>query len=89
MSSNHFDHLAFTVSVIGYDDIDFARSAAVPLTSISQPAFELGYAAAELLISECEYPERHVHQRIEFQPNLVVRESTGPASEQLSHLKIS
>ncbi|MEI6216907.1 MAG: substrate-binding domain-containing protein [Actinomycetes bacterium] len=77
------------VSVIGYDDIDFARSAAVPLTSISQPAFELGYAAAELLISECEYPERHVHQRIEFQPNLVVRESTGPASEQLSHLKIS
>ena len=68
------------VSVIGYDDIDFAMSATVPLTSISQPAYELGYAAAELIISECENPERHVHQRIEFQPRLIVRSSTGPAN---------
>jgi LacI family transcriptional regulator len=69
------------VSVIGYDDIDFASNASVPLTSISQPAYELGYAAAELIISECENPERHVHQRIEFQPRLIVRSSTGPVKE--------
>ena len=64
------------VSVVGYDDIDFAASAAVPLTSIRQPKYQLGHAAAELLISECEDPEGHVHQRVMFQPQLVVREST-------------
>ena len=77
------------VSVVGYDDIDFAKNAWVPLTSISQPAFELGYAAAELIISECESPERHVHQKIEFQPRLIVRESTGPVALKASKLMIS
>lgn len=77
------------VSVIGYDDIDFADSAAVPLTSISQPAYELGYAAAELIISECENPERHVHQRIEFQPRLIVRSSTAPTTSHRATLRIS
>ena len=77
------------VSVIGYDDIDFADSANVPLTSISQPAYELGYAAAELIISECENPERHVHQRIEFQPRLIVRSSTAPTKSHRATLKIS
>jgi len=77
------------VSVIGYDDIDFAGSANVPLTSISQPAYELGYAAAELIISECENPERHVHQRVEFQPRLIVRSSTAPTKSHRATLKIS
>ena len=67
------------VSVIGYDDIDFATSATVPITSISQPSYELGFTAAELLISEGKSPEKHVHQRIEFQPKLVVRSSTAGA----------
>jgi len=64
------------ISVIGYDDIDFASSAIVPLTTISQPKYKLGYAAAELVIQDCENPEAHVHQRIEFQPQLVIRNST-------------
>ena len=64
------------VSVIGYDDIDFAANATVPLTSIAQPKYQLGYAAAELVISECENPEKHAHQRIQFQPHLIVRNST-------------
>lgn len=77
------------VSVIGYDDIDFAGSASVPLTSISQPAYELGFAAAELIVLECENPERHVHQRIEFQPRLVVRSSTAPTKAHRANLRIS
>jgi len=64
------------VSVVGYDDIDFAANANVPLTSISQPKYQLGYAAAELVISECEDPAKHVHQRVEFQPQLIIRQST-------------
>jgi LacI family transcriptional regulator len=65
------------VSVIGYDDIDFAQSASVPLTSIAQPKYQLGLAAAQLAIEECEDPSKHTHQRIEFQPQLIVRNSTA------------
>ena len=64
------------VSVVGYDDIDFASSATVPLTSIAQPKYQLGFAAAELVIDECRNPASHVHQRIAFQPQLIVRGST-------------
>jgi LacI family transcriptional regulator len=64
------------VSLLGYDDIAFGNSAAVPLSSISQPAYQLGVTAAELLISECEESEDHAHQQIKFQPQLVVRAST-------------
>ena len=67
------------ISVIGYDDIEFAASAAVPLTSIRQPKYELGHAAAKLVIGECEDPATHAHQRVQFQPQLIVRSSTGPA----------
>lgn len=64
------------VSVIGYDDIDFASSASVPLTSIAQPKYQIGFAAADLLIDECQNHVKHVHQRVEFQPQLIVRDST-------------
>ena len=66
------------ISLIGYDDIDFARSAAVPLSSIAQPAYQLGYTATQLLLSECEALETHAHQDVRFQPELVARASTGP-----------
>ena len=71
------------VSVIGYDDIDFAASANVPLTSIGQPKYQLGFAAAQLVIEECQYPEKHIHQRVEFQPQLIVRNSTAPLKKKL------
>ena len=64
------------ISLIGYDDIDFAPSAAVPLTSIAQPAYQIGFTATQLLLSECEGIETHAHQDVRFQPELVVRSST-------------
>jgi LacI family transcriptional regulator len=65
------------ISVLGYDDIEFAASAAVPLSSISQPAYQMGVTAADLLLNECEEAEKHEHQQIRFQPQLVERASTG------------
>jgi len=67
------------ISIIGYDDIQFAPSAAIPLSSISQPAYQLGRTATELLLSECEDAESHAHQQVLFQPQLVVRASTALA----------
>ncbi|HEY0498588.1 MAG TPA: LacI family DNA-binding transcriptional regulator [Kutzneria sp.] len=65
------------VMVVGYDDIYAAESAAVPLTTIRQPTYQMGRMAAELMISECEQPDLHAHQQILFQPTLVARNSTG------------
>lgn len=65
------------VSILGYDNIEFAPSAAVPLSSIAQPAYQMGVTAADLLLNECEDGENHEHQQIRFQPQLVERASTG------------
>lgn len=63
------------VSVVGYDDVDFAEMLSPALTSIRQPKYELGRAAAELLIAETVDP-RHRHGEIRFEPELVERKST-------------
>lgn len=65
------------IAIIGYDDISFAPSAAVPLSSISQPAYQIGVTAADLILDEFESGEHHKHQQIKFQPRLVERASTN------------
>ena len=63
------------LAIVGYDDIDFAEAAAVPLTSVRQPRHELGRMAAELVLDESENPG-HEHQQVTFTPELVARAST-------------
>jgi LacI family transcriptional regulator len=63
------------IAIVGYDDVSFAGMAFVPLTSIRQPAYELGFRAAELLLEEAS-GRPHRHQQIMFTPELVTREST-------------
>jgi LacI family transcriptional regulator len=64
------------LAIVGYDDIEFAEAAAVPLTSVSQPRQLLGRTAAELLLEEARGPDGHRHQQVVFAPELVVRAST-------------
>jgi len=64
------------ISVIGFDDIELAPNALIPLTTVSQDGYQLGYTATELAIQECELPDTHIHQHVLFQPELVEREST-------------
>ncbi|MGW0080252.1 LacI family DNA-binding transcriptional regulator [Streptomyces sp. NPDC003393] len=70
------------LAIVGYDDIEFAAAAAVPLTSVRQPAVTMGALAAELLLEETEAREgagsAHEHRRVVLQPELVVRSSTLP-----------
>ncbi|MFF2521089.1 LacI family DNA-binding transcriptional regulator [Streptomyces liangshanensis] len=65
------------VSIVGYDDIEFAAAAVVPLTSVRQPAEQMGRTAAEMLLDETE-PDRgpHTHRSVVLRPELVVRGST-------------
>ena len=59
------------IALIGYDDIDFAAAAVVPLSSIRQPARLIGRTAVEMLLSD------GAPTQVVFQPELVARESTG------------
>lgn len=63
------------LAIVGYDDIEFAAAAAVPLTSVRQPRQLLGQTAAELVLDEATNPE-HRHQQVVFTPELVARAST-------------
>jgi LacI family transcriptional regulator len=63
------------MAIVGYDDIEFAAAAAVPLSSVRKPRYELGRRAAELLLEEAS-DEPHQHQQLVFDPQLVVRESS-------------
>jgi LacI family transcriptional regulator len=64
------------LALVGYDDIEFAAAAAVPLTSVRKPAFLMGRRAVRLLLSEAD-PD-HVHERVVFPPELTIRRSSGP-----------
>jgi LacI family transcriptional regulator len=63
------------MAIVGFDDIDFAAAAAVPLSSVRKPRYELGRRAAELLLDEARNPD-HEHEQLLFEPQLVVRESS-------------
>jgi LacI family transcriptional regulator len=65
------------VAIVGYDDIEFASAAAVPLTSVAQPRHLLGRTAARLLADEAERGADHEHQHVVFPPELVARASTA------------
>jgi LacI family transcriptional regulator len=64
------------MAIVGYDDIDFAGAAAIPLSSVRQPRHELGLTAARLLIEEATRGSEHRHRQVIFEPELVVRASS-------------
>jgi DNA-binding LacI/PurR family transcriptional regulator len=66
------------ISVMGFDDIEFASIANPPLTTIRQPLHEMGATAAELLLRKFANDESV--RNICVRPELVVRSSTCPPS---------
>jgi LacI family transcriptional regulator len=65
------------IALIGYDDISFASLATSPLSSIRQPAHEMGRRAMELLaaLMDGSSPPRST-QQVVFIPELEARAST-------------
>jgi LacI family transcriptional regulator len=67
------------VAVVGYDDVSFASMLSPSLTSVRQPKYELGVAAAELLLEEVMGSD-HQHRSVRFEPDLIIRASTKGAA---------
>ena len=66
------------VSVVGYDDSAWLNSTDPPLTTVRQPIESMGKSAVALLINQMETVIAHPEELL-FEPELVVRGSTGPA----------
>jgi len=66
------------VSVVGYDDSGWLNCTDPPLTTIRQPIESMGKAAVALLVNQMETLTVQPEELL-FEPELVVRGSTGPA----------
>ena len=66
------------VSVVGYDDSWLLNCTDPPLTTVRQPIESMGKAAVALLVNQMESVSVHPETLL-FEPELVVRGSTGPA----------
>ena len=70
------------VSVVGFDDIQIAAYHNPRLTTVRQPLREMGRIAAQLLIERINSPEKSDGSFVVVEPELIVRDSTGPARAQ-------
>jgi LacI family transcriptional regulator len=68
------------VSIVGFDDIEFAGSSMVPLTTVARHPSALGASAIDLLLAGCG-DDDHVHSQVVYPSELIVRDSTGPARQ--------
>ncbi len=66
------------VSVVGFDDIDAAGSAAPALTTVRQPFEDMAAETVGVLSAVTGEPDR-APIRLDMSVGLVIRKSTGPA----------
>ncbi|MGN7799686.1 LacI family DNA-binding transcriptional regulator [Leifsonia sp. 22587] len=64
------------MGLVGYDDITFAASSTVPLSSVRQPTELIARAAIDLLLQDAEYSGR-APRHVLYQPELVIRASSA------------
>lgn len=67
------------ISVVGYDNTAMAATRHVSLTTLDQPAFDMGRTAVELLLERLDQ-DRSVPAHHISEPTLVARATTGPPS---------
>jgi DNA-binding LacI/PurR family transcriptional regulator len=68
------------ISVVGFDDIQWAAFNTPSLTTVRQPLVKMGQIAAETVIGMIEERGEYTAE-IAIEPTLVVRESTGPVAK--------
>lgn len=67
------------ISVVGFDDIQSAAFQNPRLTTVRQPLREMGEIAARILLRRIAAQEVAEGELVTVQPELVIRDSTGPA----------
>lgn len=67
------------LSVTGFNDMAFVDRVRPPLTTVRVPQYQLGYQAAQLVLERLSDDPAVPTKAVLLRPELVVRESTGPA----------
>jgi DNA-binding LacI/PurR family transcriptional regulator len=70
------------ISIVGNDDIYYAKIYPVPLTTIRAPQHEIGKKAAEILIRNIESQTLLPTERVVLETEFIIRESTRVLSTQ-------
>ena len=66
------------ISILGYDNITYAESALIPLSTVTQTPYKIGYMRGEQLIADLSASADHVHSHVSVRPQIVERDSTAP-----------
>jgi DNA-binding LacI/PurR family transcriptional regulator len=64
------------LALVGFDDIDISAQLAVPLTTVTQPIFDMGYQAAKLLLDKINHRVSGTRHLI-LPAQLTIRDSCG------------
>jgi len=64
------------IAIVGFDDMYWSISLNPPLTAVSQPGYEIGRRATEMLLQRIADPRRE-YAKVELRTKLVVRQSCG------------
>lgn len=64
------------IALVGYDDMEFAATTLVPLTTVRRPREIFGRTAVDLVRDQAEAEERLPVRTIVIQPELIVRDSS-------------
>jgi DNA-binding LacI/PurR family transcriptional regulator len=67
------------VSITGFDDIPMAAHSHPPLTTLQQPIYQIGKMVCGMLL-QLLTGEPFAQHQVLLQPELVIRQSTGPAT---------
>jgi len=68
------------ISIVGFDDFDWANVFSPRLTTVSQPTYEMGKLSVELLVEKIEGKTTEEPRKITLEPKLIIRESCAKLS---------
>lgn len=69
------------ISIVGFDDITSAAFTTPSLTTVRQPLSEMGQKGAQILLERIANKSKGFPSEIVVEPQLIVRESTGPVKK--------
>lgn len=67
------------VALVGFDDIEISKYASVPLTTVKQPADEIGRIVVDIIQKRID--GKDIGNRTILKPKLIVRESSGSSKK--------
>ncbi len=69
------------IAVVSHDDVESAQYFSPSLTTLRVPKYKLGFESAECLIKMIRHTEQEADKQRIYEPELIVRESSGPEME--------